>query len=250
VAGSHPTATCESTRRRALVDGRRSDSTKPVALTCGWWKRLWLVIITLSRERRRAVAGDKGVRGTLVDPASGRTSRLRVVNDTNNVDHPRTWIPIFDGGTHPETTRSSVTEARLRAVKRVRAGAGLPQGGLASRGRSRLTPTKHPRDLRWRKPWCPEIERTVGCTCRWLVAEIGEKHLSTTSEGSREANRGRRWVARSGSALVTEGSRPDRAKRVRGRSRERNRDRNLLHSIARSRIELVEGALGSRATQS
>jgi hypothetical protein len=144
VAGSHPTATCESTRRRALVDGRRSDSTKPVALTCGWWKRLWLVIITLSRERRRAVAGDKGVRGTLVDPASGRTSRLRVVNDTNNVDHPRTWIPIFDGGTHPETTRSSVTEARLRAVKRVRAGAGLPQGGLASRGRSRLTPTKHP----------------------------------------------------------------------------------------------------------
>jgi len=37
-----------------------------------------------------------------------------------------------------------------------------------------------------------------GCTCSALVAEVGEKHLLRSAEGSREANRGeagkRRWA--------------------------------------------------------
>lgn len=73
---------------------------------------------------------------------SGRTSRRRVVNDTKSVDHPRKRSSVSHGDTDPETMRPSVAEARYAPSKRVRTRAGLPQGGSASRGRSRLTPAK------------------------------------------------------------------------------------------------------------
>jgi hypothetical protein len=83
-----------------------------------------------------------------------------------------------------------------------------------------------------------------GCSCRESVAEVGEEHLPRITEGSREASRGRREVARSG------GFDPDRAeptpRRVKGceaEGRERQVSVTTHPSIARSGTEPVEGVL-------
>lgn len=91
------------------------------------------------RAARRATRASEERSSTL---RSGRTSRREVVNgrmcrSPEDVDLHLRW------GSRPENDATGRSEARLRAVKRVRAGAGLPQGGPASRGRSRVKPAKH-----------------------------------------------------------------------------------------------------------
>jgi hypothetical protein len=196
--GLSQTAKCESTRRRALVDERRSDSGRPVALTCDGWQRIWTVVFTSSREGRRAAADDKGVRGTLVDPALRPNKPAQGGERRQKRRSPEEVDRRSNGETHPEAMRTSVTEARLRAVKRVRAGTGLPQGGLVSRGRSRVTPAKHSvicggASHGARKSNGPSGARVVGRLQR-SVRSI----LPPRPRGAARQTEEARWVARSG----------------------------------------------------
>lgn len=262
MAGSHPNSDVrkhppESTRRWKaswFVEAARIDV---LAVGTNLVGRLHTVPRGAARGGRR-----QGRQRNARRPrAPAETSRRRVVNGTGVSVTRGIGPPSTGGGRLLKHDAMSAFEARLRAVKRVRAGAPGCRKAVRRRAgevgsRRRSTPRS-----RWRKPRRPEVERTVGCTCRWLVAEIGEKHLPTTSRGEPRGKPRRRWVARFGGVLVTEDAHcrgrreprldgSGRAKRVRSGSRERNRDRILLHSIARSRIQPVEGALGSRATRS
>jgi hypothetical protein len=90
-----------------------------------------------------------------------------------------------------------------------------------------------------------------GCSCRKSVAEVGEEHLPRApTRGAARQTEGARGSTGLWLVPWTRPSRWFRAKGCEGFPRERNRDRETLHSAARSRIEPMEGVLGSAGVTS
>jgi hypothetical protein len=234
---SKPVEVREHSGLGAPVDGRRFGSGKSSSLTRGRRKRSWLLA---------------SVRSSTPDGYGARQGASEVGRQ------PCAWSktprqggpPVPGEARHPASREASWGRARIgrswrRAVKRGPAGVGLPQGGPASHGRTRPSPVGEA-SCDQRSASCAPGSRAIhGCSCRGSIAEVGEKHLLRSGRGEPRGKPRRSGVARSGEASRRDAPSAS-GERVRGLSRERNREREGLRSIARSRIEPTEGTLGSR----
>lgn len=173
---------------RSLDDGRHSGPGKPPALTRGRWNRSWFLEDggrVSARHVRRGATGS--VRGSFVGLARGRKRR-------GGYGSPENWArpaAALHGEQGLAIGRTEVGHAPSSASS---SGAGLPQGGLApaaaeaEAGFGSFRPRRLVGAAQAARLGNPAICR--GARYGMSVAEVGEKHLSRSVEGSREANRG------------------------------------------------------------
>jgi len=216
--------------RRHSVDGRRSGPGNPPSLTRWWWKRSWLLAIT-------RVSGWRGAR----QGASEVDRQLRARSRT-----PRRGGAAF--GRMPGSSlrqgrrgRERVGQSWSRAPSSARpAGVGSSKGGLAPLPglvmvvSATMGAAGGGQPSESCAPGSRAIRECSGCES---VAEVGEKHLSRSLEGSREANRERARVTRGGGPVsLTRAARIASGDKGAGRfPRERNRERKSRPTRSRDR---------------
>jgi len=141
-----------------------------------------LAAIEGSASRRARGGGDVGVRGHLPAPSGpirlGWRGTAMSVPDAATSERRRR-------GFHRERMGRSWSGAPSSAPS---AGVGSSQDGLAPHGRSRPRSAKNSA-VGAARAARPEIERSTGARVEGRFAEVGEKHLVHSVEGSREANR-------------------------------------------------------------
>lgn len=181
MAGSlKPVETRERFHLGAPVEGRRFGSGKSSSLTRGRRKRSWLL------ESVRGNSGSCGARQGASEvgrqsrawpkkPGRGGAARRRCPD-----------LPLAERRTEPCTDRP-----KLEARRQARAQPGLDHRKVVRRRTEEPGPRVGEESCGQRSASCALGSRAVhGCSCRESVAEVGEKHLLRSIEGSREANRG------------------------------------------------------------
>jgi hypothetical protein len=185
------------TREHLSIEGV-SGRTKSFVLTSGRWKRSWRLsesdgsnpVAHLGKPRPAGVTGD--VRG-----------RSRSFIGEDNTPAGRALERVLRRRAPRERTRrqtvSRQTEAGPAPSSARPTGVGLSQDGPAPRRTNarwssgfRLRSASKREGLRGRHDASRALgNRAVyGCSYRESIAEVGKKHLSRASEGSRKANRG------------------------------------------------------------
>jgi hypothetical protein len=212
----------------APVEGRRFGSGKSVSLTRERRKRSWLLESVRGSNSGRLRGATGSVRGRtsasrMAEKATPRWHRQRRCPDPPSRKARRTVYGSAEAGGVPSSTRP--------------AGVGLPQGGLASHGRTRLLRKgkkgKHPA-VSAAQATRPEVERSTGARVDSRLQRSERGIFSAPSRGAARQTK----IARSSTMrwrVSTGRAHTHRAKRVRGLSRERDRERGRLRSIARSR---------------
>lgn len=198
-------------------------------MTRGRWQRFWF----LASVRGSRFGRLRGATGSV----RGRTSASRMAEKARPRWRRQKAVP----GSAPrrKANRDVYGSAKAGgAPSSARpAGVGLSQDGPASHGRTRLVRKngkgKHPA-VSAAQATRPEVERSTGAR---VESRLQRSERSIFSAPSRGAER-QTEVARSSTLrwrVLTGRARTHRATRVRGLSRERNRERGGLRSIARSR---------------
>lgn len=196
----------------------------PLESTCRW-KALGAAKVVLLDER--AAETVLALRDTRVhwNPVNARgatasvrgsSPALRVAeNATPGRRRPIGWRsePSANRG-----RRRCAEEPKLEACRQARSqpGSGCRKVVRRREGELDLGRGSAPRSARVRVARAPGNRTVHGCTCRESVAEVGEKHLLHVVEGSREANRDERGVARRGGSSFDEASSSASGEPVRG----------------------------------
>jgi len=176
---------CASTSTKAFVDGRRPGPGKLRALTCTVWQRSWLLASwPSSKDEGHTAGGDRGCQRPFASLARGRKRRGKVV--------------LPPGDTRPSSCSakavSSASRSKLGTRRQARAHPG--PGRRKAGWRCPLQPASGFSSGRWgesgrRGESCERGSRAVHeCSYLLSVAEVGEKHLSLVTKGSRKATRG------------------------------------------------------------
>lgn len=229
-APSKPVGSRKRNDLGAPVEGRRFGSGKSSSLTRGRRKRSWLLESVRGSHSGRLRGATGSVRG--------RTSASRMVeNATPGWRRQKKAVP----GSAPRRKANRAVygsaEAGGAPSSARPAGVGLSQDGPASHGRTRRLRKeekgKHPA-VNTAQAACPEVERSTGARVDSRLQRSERGIFSAPSRGAARQTE----VARSSTLrrrVLTRHVRAHRATRVRGLSRERNRERGGLRSIARSR---------------
>jgi hypothetical protein len=183
---------CESGHSRALVDGRRPGPGTPPSLTRRRQKRSWCF------AEVRLVPGRGGARNGASEVLS---PTLRTADNAVAMG-----VPSGRRRPVPSSSAQDATRRGLRAMEPKLGAApssvGSPGAGSSKGGTASLAPLLGSGPARvacgevhcgWssrREPQSSGIGRSTGVRALASVAEVGEKHLLRSTEGSREANRG------------------------------------------------------------
>lgn len=192
MAGSLPigNGARESALQGASVDGRRLGSYVVVHVDA-WAAKAVLVVRCCrvtpkgagdDRRRQRSVAQLLRRRKRSVGVGCSRERPDATFSRGNEAEHRVATGRSWSGAVKRGANRGRIVARRFGATRNVRSararGFGF-ESGWAQR----------PRGLRGAS--CVLGHRTIhGCSCRTSIADVGEKHLSRATEGSREANRG------------------------------------------------------------
>jgi len=226
---SKPVGSRERIGLGAPVEGRRFGSGKSSSLTRGRRKRSWFLASARGQHSGRLRGATGSVRG--------RTSASRMVENAKpGWRRQKGGARICPRRKANRAVYGSAEAGGAPSSARP-AGVGLSQDGPTSHGRTgplrKKGEGKHPA-VSAAQATRPEVERSTGARVESRLQRSERGIFSAPSRGAERQTK----VARGSTMrrrVLTGRARTHRAKRVRGLSRERNRERGGLRSIARSR---------------